>query len=56
MKSLGYSKNSKVSAQLSEDHNPQWFYFIDGVFHQQKGYNSEEKALKAGKAKLAEYL
>lgn len=51
-----FCKTSEISTRLTEDHNPQWVYFIDGVYFQQKGFKTEEEANVAGQNKLKELL
>lgn len=50
------TKNSVVTAQLTEDQKPQWIYFVDSMYFSQKGFASKEMAIEAGKKKLAEVL
>ncbi len=51
-----HNKKSEVTTELSSDHNEEFYYFIDGMFYQQKGWKTEKEAKEAGQKKLAEIL
>lgn len=53
---MDFTKKSVITAVLTEDQDPQWVYFIDGVLFQQKCFKTKEEALKAGNKKLKEKL
>lgn len=49
---MNFSKNSEVTVKLTEDHEPTYVYFIDGVYFQQKGFDTVDEARREGEKEL----
>ena len=45
---------NEVTVKLTNDNEPVYIYFIDGVHYHQKGFSSEKEAFEAGLKKLKE--
>ncbi|MBV7531356.1 hypothetical protein [Chitinophaga sp. sic0106] len=43
-----------ITTKLTEDFQPVWLYFIDGVLYVQKGFKTEADAFNAGLEKVKE--